>query len=81
MSEQLRLRDLRDHALPSSTPRMFSFNSPHGACPTCDGLGDARESTRSGSCSEHPATLGEGAIGAVGPGAAAGWLACPAKWR
>ncbi len=20
-------------------PRMFSFNSPHGACPTCDGLG------------------------------------------
>ena len=21
------------------TPRMFSFNSPHGACPTCDGLG------------------------------------------
>ena len=21
------------------TPRMFSFNSPHGACPTCSGLG------------------------------------------
>ncbi|MEK6591202.1 MAG: excinuclease ABC subunit UvrA [Nitrospinota bacterium] len=21
------------------TPRMFSFNSPHGACPECDGLG------------------------------------------
>jgi len=21
-------------------PRLFSFNSPHGACPTCDGLGD-----------------------------------------
>lgn len=21
------------------TPRMFSFNSPYGACPTCDGLG------------------------------------------
>ena len=20
-------------------PRMFSFNSPFGACPTCDGLG------------------------------------------
>jgi excinuclease ABC subunit A len=20
-------------------PRLFSFNSPHGACPTCDGLG------------------------------------------
>ncbi len=21
------------------TPRLFSFNSPHGACPSCDGLG------------------------------------------
>jgi excinuclease ABC subunit A len=21
-------------------PRLFSFNSPHGACPTCDGLGE-----------------------------------------
>jgi excinuclease ABC subunit A len=24
---------------PELAPRMFSFNSPHGACPTCDGLG------------------------------------------
>ena len=24
---------------PSSTPRLFSFNSPHGACPRCTGLG------------------------------------------
>ncbi len=24
---------------PEMTPRMFSFNNPHGACPTCDGLG------------------------------------------
>ena len=24
-------------------PRMFSFNSPHGACPTCTGLGTSRE--------------------------------------
>jgi excinuclease ABC subunit A len=23
-------------------PRLFSFNSPHGACPTCDGLGVKR---------------------------------------
>src|SRR5437667_12428301 len=22
------------------TPRLFSFNSPHGACPACDGLGN-----------------------------------------
>ncbi|NLN17691.1 MAG: excinuclease ABC subunit UvrA [Firmicutes bacterium] len=25
------------------TPRMFSFNSPYGACPTCDGLGEKME--------------------------------------
>ncbi|MCK8824084.1 excinuclease ABC subunit UvrA [Fuchsiella alkaliacetigena] len=25
------------------TPRMFSFNSPYGACATCDGLGSKRE--------------------------------------
>src|SRR5690606_25640363 len=24
---------------PELTPRLFSFNSPHGACPTCSGLG------------------------------------------
>jgi len=24
---------------PEITPRVFSFNSPHGACPNCDGLG------------------------------------------
>ena len=26
-------------SLPPIEPRMFSFNSPHGACPTCTGLG------------------------------------------
>ncbi|MFH0926752.1 MAG: excinuclease ABC subunit UvrA [bacterium] len=24
---------------PELSPRMFSFNNPHGACPSCDGLG------------------------------------------
>ncbi len=24
---------------PEMTPRVFSFNSPHGACPSCDGIG------------------------------------------
>ncbi|UCF68522.1 MAG: excinuclease ABC subunit UvrA, partial [Acidobacteriota bacterium] len=27
---------------PEITPRLFSFNSPHGACPTCSGLGTRR---------------------------------------
>ncbi len=26
-------------SIPSLTPRMFSFNSPYGACPDCNGLG------------------------------------------
>lgn len=28
-----------DYALPELEPRLFSFNSPVGACPSCDGLG------------------------------------------
>ncbi len=30
-----------DYALPELEPRLFSFNAPMGACPTCDGLGVA----------------------------------------
>jgi excinuclease ABC subunit A len=29
---------------PEITPRIFSFNSPHGACPACDGIGYAMTS-------------------------------------
>ncbi|WP_426663306.1 excinuclease ABC subunit UvrA [Rhodanobacter aciditrophus] len=28
-----------DYSLPELEPRLFSFNSPIGACPSCDGLG------------------------------------------
>jgi len=28
-----------DYSLPELEPRLFSFNAPAGACPTCDGLG------------------------------------------
>ncbi|EQD55590.1 excinuclease ABC subunit A, partial [mine drainage metagenome] len=30
---------LCDYSLPELEPRLFSFNSPVGACPRCDGLG------------------------------------------
>ena len=30
-----------DYALPDLEPRLFSFNAPMGACPSCDGLGMA----------------------------------------
>jgi excinuclease ABC subunit A len=32
--------------LPEVTPRLFSFNSPHGACPACKGLGIASKQRR-----------------------------------
>ena len=31
-----------DLSFPELQPRNFSFNSPHGACPKCDGLGETR---------------------------------------
>ncbi len=31
------------YSLPMLEPRMFSFNSPYGACPSCDGLGHKLE--------------------------------------
>ncbi|MCK5451574.1 MAG: excinuclease ABC subunit UvrA, partial [Candidatus Omnitrophica bacterium] len=32
-----------DLSLPEFSPRMFSFNSPYGACPDCHGLGNKME--------------------------------------
>ncbi len=29
------------YSIPALEPRAFSFNSPHGACPDCDGLGQS----------------------------------------
>ncbi len=30
-------------SLPEAEPNMFSFNSPHGACPKCNGIGEVTE--------------------------------------
>ncbi|HSX28297.1 MAG TPA: excinuclease ABC subunit UvrA [Candidatus Saccharimonadales bacterium] len=35
--------DHPDIAIPELQPRLFSFNSPHGACPVCTGLGTRLE--------------------------------------
>ncbi len=35
--------DHPDVAIPELAPRLFSFNSPHGACPVCTGLGSRLE--------------------------------------
>ncbi len=53
-------------SLPPIEPRMFSFNGPHGACPTCDGLG-ARDVVDPDRCVGDPRhTLREGVVLAWG---------------
>ena len=52
--------------LPPLEPRLFSFNSPHGACPTCDGLG-VRSTVDVGRVVPDPSrSLREGAVLAFG---------------
>ncbi len=43
-------------------PRLFSFNSPHGACPTCDGLGSKMYFDAAMVVPEDGISLKEGAI-------------------
>jgi excinuclease ABC subunit A len=53
-------------SLPPIEPRMFSFNGPHGACPSCDGLGarDVIDPERCVGDARH--TLREGVVLAWG---------------
>ncbi|MBA4495325.1 excinuclease ABC subunit UvrA [Paenactinomyces guangxiensis] len=44
------------------SPRMFSFNSPFGACPTCDGLGNRMEMDPQLVIPNRNLSLAEGAI-------------------
>ena len=43
-------------------PRMFSFNSPHGACPQCDGLGLHTRFDPDLVVPDHSKSLGQGAV-------------------
>ncbi len=43
-------------------PRLFSFNNPFGACPTCDGLGSQQKIDEALIVPEHNRTLRDGAI-------------------
>ena len=42
-SEKFACADHPEASLPELEPRLFSFNSPHGACPSCHGLGTLSE--------------------------------------
>ena len=48
------------------TPRMFSFNNPYGACPTCDGLGMKMEVDPERIVPNVKLSLNEGALRASG---------------
>src|SRR5690625_2785391 len=48
-------------------PRLFSFNSPFGACPTCDGLGTNLEVDLDLVIPDHTLSLNEDAIAAWAP--------------
>ncbi len=49
-------------SLPELEPRMFSFNSPHGACPACTGLGTQLEVNEDLVIPNRKLSLAEGAI-------------------
>ena len=49
-------------SLPALTPRMFSFNSPYGACPDCNGLGSCMHFTEYLVVPDAGLSLREGAI-------------------
>ena len=44
------------------SPRMFSFNSPHGACPECNGIGNKMEIDPNLVVPNKDLSIGEGAI-------------------
>jgi excinuclease ABC subunit A len=48
--------------LPELQPRVFSFNSPHGACPRCTGLGAQQEIDPDLLVPDPSLSIGEGAL-------------------
>jgi excinuclease ABC subunit A len=53
-------------SLPALEPRSFSFNTPHGACPTCTGLGTRLEVDPDLIIANKDLSLNQGAVAAWG---------------
>jgi excinuclease ABC subunit A len=49
-------------SVPELAPRMFSFNSPYGACPSCDGLGAHQEIDPAKLITHPSVSVADGAI-------------------
>jgi excinuclease ABC subunit A len=63
-SEKFACPDHPEASLEELSPRLFSFNSPHGACTACDGLGTILEFDPDLIVSDKSVSLENGAIGA-----------------
>jgi excinuclease ABC subunit A len=55
-------------SMPEMTPRAFSFNSPHGACPACQGLGATIDFDPQRIVPDETKSLAEGALVPWGKG-------------
>ena len=55
-------------SMPELEPRIFSFNSPHGACPRCTGLGSQMEIDPDLVIPDPTLTISEGAVAAWSSG-------------
>jgi excinuclease ABC subunit A len=49
-------------SVPELAPRMFSFNSPYGACPDCDGIGERKSFTRERLIVDPSRSIRDGAL-------------------
>ncbi|QNN24754.1 excinuclease ABC subunit UvrA [Planctomycetales bacterium ZRK34] len=63
-SEKYACAEHPECSLEDLAPRLFSFNSPYGACPACDGLGTIMEFDEDLIVADAAKSLSEGAIDA-----------------
>jgi len=63
-SEKYACAEHPECALSELEPRLFSFNSPFGACPECDGIGTLMEFDESLAIPNDSLSLAEGAVAA-----------------
>ena len=61
-SESFVCPDHPDEDIPQIEPRSFSFNSPHGACENCHGLGSILQVDEAAVVPNHRLSLAEGAL-------------------
>jgi len=72
-SEHFACPDHPEASLDELSPRMFSFNSPYGACPRCDGLGSHMEVDPELVVPDRTKSLIQGAIAPLGEQPRGNW--------